>query len=51
MGFLEQFLNVFSELKGKNLYLSGESVSYSRLSRASTYLMSSRVYSTQGSVR
>lgn len=25
-GFLEQFLNVFSELKGKNFYLSGESV-------------------------
>ena len=27
MGFLEQFLEVFSELKGKNFYLSGESVS------------------------
>lgn len=25
-GFLEQFLNVFIELKGKNFYLSGESV-------------------------
>lgn len=24
-GFLEQFLNVFTELKGKNLYLAGES--------------------------
>ncbi|KZV99242.1 alpha/beta-hydrolase [Exidia glandulosa HHB12029] len=24
-GFLQQFLNVFSELKGKNLYLAGES--------------------------
>ena len=29
MGFLEQFLEVFSELKGKNFYLSGESVSAS----------------------
>jgi hypothetical protein len=26
MGFFEQFLEVFSELKGKNFYLSGESV-------------------------
>lgn len=26
MGFLEQFLNVFSELKGKNFYVAGESV-------------------------
>ena len=25
-GFLEQFLEVFSELKGKNFFLSGESV-------------------------
>ena len=29
MGFLEQFLEVFSELKGKNFDLSGESVSFS----------------------
>ena len=28
-GFLEQFLDVFSELKGKNFYLTGESVSSS----------------------
>ncbi|GJJ15864.1 hypothetical protein Clacol_010142 [Clathrus columnatus] len=27
VGFLQQFLEVFSELKGKNFYLSGESVS------------------------
>ena len=26
-GFLEQFLEVFSELKGSNFYVSGESVS------------------------
>lgn len=25
-GFLQQFLEVFSELKGKNFYLTGESV-------------------------
>ena len=27
VGFLQQFLEVFTELKGKNLYLAGESVS------------------------
>lgn len=27
MGFLEQFLEIFSELKGKDFYVSGESVS------------------------
>jgi carboxypeptidase D len=27
VGFLQQFLGIFSELKGKNFYLSGESVS------------------------
>jgi Serine carboxypeptidase len=27
VGFLQQFLEVFKELKGKNLYLAGESVS------------------------
>lgn len=27
VGFLQQFLSVFSELQGKNLYLTGESVS------------------------
>ena len=27
VGFLQQFLEVFSELKGKNFYLTGESVS------------------------
>lgn len=27
MGFLEQFLDVFGELKGKDFYVSGESVS------------------------
>lgn len=26
VGFMQQFLEVFSELKGKNFYLSGESV-------------------------
>lgn len=26
MGFLEQFLDVFGELKGKDFYVSGESV-------------------------
>ena len=26
VGFLQQFLDVFSELQGKKLYLSGESV-------------------------
>jgi len=26
VGFMQQFLKVFSELKGKNFYLSGESV-------------------------
>jgi hypothetical protein len=26
VGFLQQFLEVFSELKGKNFYLTGESV-------------------------
>lgn len=28
IGFFQQFLEVFSELKGKNFYVSGESVSY-----------------------
>ena len=28
MGFLQQFLDVFSELQGKKLYLSGESVRF-----------------------
>ena len=27
VGFLQQFLEVFTELKGKSLYLAGESVS------------------------
>ena len=27
VGFMQQFLDVFSELKGKKLYLTGESVS------------------------
>jgi hypothetical protein len=27
VGFLQQFLEIFEELKGKNFYLSGESVS------------------------
>lgn len=27
VGFLQQFLEVFSELKGKNFYTTGESVS------------------------
>ena len=27
VGFLEQFLEVFTELKGSNFYVSGESVS------------------------
>ena len=27
VGFFQQFLEVFSELKGKNFYLTGESVS------------------------
>jgi len=36
VGFMQQFLDVFSELKGKKLYLSGESVSFSfREARAS----------------
>lgn len=35
VGFLQQFLNVFKEVGGKKLYLTGESVSYQRLSRAS----------------
>ena len=26
VGFLQQFLEVFSEVKGKNFYLTGESV-------------------------
>jgi len=26
VGFMQQFLEVFSELKGKNFYLAGESV-------------------------
>lgn len=39
MGFLEQFLDVFSELKGKDLYLSGESVNSShRLATARSIL-------------
>lgn len=37
-GFLQQFLEVFAELKGKQLYLTGESVSsYGRLSRQHTH--------------
>ena len=28
VGFMQQFLEIFSELKGKNLYLTGESVSH-----------------------
>ncbi len=31
VGFLQQFLEVFSELKGKNFYVSGESVSLNAL--------------------
>ena len=31
VGFLQQFLEVFSELQGKNFYLSGESVSPTHL--------------------
>ena len=27
VGFMQQFLKVFAELKGKNFYLAGESVS------------------------
>ena len=34
VGFLQQFLEVFSELQGKNFYLSGESVSVSSLALA-----------------
>jgi carboxypeptidase D len=30
IGFMQQFLEVFSELKGKKLYLSGESVRFSQ---------------------
>jgi len=29
VGFMQQFLEVFSELKGKKLYLTGESVGIS----------------------
>jgi len=32
VGFLQQFLEIFSELKGKKFYLTGESVSKSRAS-------------------
>ena len=28
VGFMQQFLEVFHELKGKNFYVSGESVSH-----------------------
>lgn len=28
VGFFQQFFEVFTELKGKNLYLTGESVSH-----------------------
>ena len=36
MGFLEQFLEVFSELKGKDFFVSGESVSSSLTSHVAT---------------
>jgi len=32
VGFFQQFLEVFSELKGKKFYLTGESVSLSNIS-------------------
>ena len=31
VGFMQQFLDVFSELQGKTLYLSGESVRFCTL--------------------
>ena len=31
VGFMQQFLKIFSELKGKNFYLTGESVCAVRL--------------------
>ena len=39
-GFLEQFLEVFSELKGSNFFVSGESVSvYSTTPDSSGYVL------------
>lgn len=39
MGFLIQFLEVFSELKGNNLWLSGESVSQAQTVITDDYLL------------
>ncbi|GJJ15863.1 hypothetical protein Clacol_010141 [Clathrus columnatus] len=47
-GFLQQFLEVFSELKGKNFYITGESVSclfvLLLLSNITTFFSSTREY-------
>ena len=37
VGFMNQFLDIFSELEGKKLYLSGESVSLGLLPRLILY--------------
>jgi carboxypeptidase D len=47
VGFMQQFLEVFSELKGKQLYLTGESVSFSeRLSRHHTHCTSTQEHTS-----
>lgn len=38
VGFFQQFLEVFSELKGKKFYVTGESVSFPNLSSEFTCL-------------
>ena len=52
-GFFEQFLEVFSELKGSNFFVSGESVSVVKLRQLSKYLSNTGacpLVSTQGTV-
>ncbi|KAF8638469.1 hypothetical protein AX17_002180 [Amanita inopinata Kibby_2008] len=40
VGFLEQFLNIFSELKGKNFYLTGESYAGTYIPYIANYIYS-----------
>jgi len=46
VGFFNQFLNVFSELKGKNLYLTGESYAGYYVPYIANYIYENTTYST-----
>lgn len=50
MGFLIQFLEVFSELKGNNLWLAGESVSLMDIAHINVAYSLMPSFSTQDSV-